>query len=194
MSEDRNLAVEVAAVLDEFAASQRALAIGEEKKQRIILRRNVGPSAEVTLETVLPQGASAEEIFAAMDPVNSAIDRLANKVELARHYEAMLNKCGEIELSIKQFATDRVAFAAANAERNASRRVPRVMTEQQRAKLAAHRESISANFERIAEIRRAADECRRIIGGADPFDVLAGQIEERLKKLRGAVPDSVAAA
>jgi hypothetical protein len=196
------LAVEVGEVLAAFAAEQRAIALAEPRKKRIVMRRNVNNSCEVSLETVLSEDATAEEVYEALAPVNAAIDRLANKAELAGHYEAILNKAGLIEQTMRKMAEDQVHFQAEastrvvriNQRKGEDSRESAAMTKQQRDVLAGHRKSIVELFNQVEELKRASAENLRIIAGEDPFDVLRQQIEDRLDKLRGTLPaDAVAA-
>ena len=194
MSEDRKeLAVEVAAVLDEFAAAQRALALTQTNKQRIVLRRNVGTVCEITLEKVVDADASAEDLYDAVAPINAAIDRLANKVELAGYYEKILNLCGQIDVAEAKYQEMTVEYRKKLRSRNSNRRTEVGLNDTQINALEGQRTSIKAIFERIEETKKAAAECRRIITGEDPFDVLAQQIDARLDKLRGMAAESAAA-
>lgn len=195
MSEDKKLAVEVAAVLDEFAAAQRAQALDQAKRQRITVVRSIGEhGGQVHFETVIDEGASADEIFRLIAPLDGALDRLKAKSDLSDHYFRILNKCGEIEQAMHKAAEDQVTFSAQNRERNKSRRVEVVgMTAPQRATLDGHRTSIRAGMARIDELWKAVAECRRILGGEDPFQVLDEQVKTRVEKLRGTAPEPAAA-
>lgn len=177
------------AVLDSFAAAQRQQALFETKRQRVIVTRHVA-DLNVQFETLVDEGASATEIFAVLAPLDGAILRLKATVDLSSHYDRMANLVGTIEMSMKKLATDRIKFQAENAQRNQSRRSPIVLTDAQRKALDQHREAIRDSFERIDELKKAAFECRRVIGGEDPFAVLEGQIDERLDQLRGERPDA----
>lgn len=195
MSETPRLAVEVAAVLDEFAASQRALALDQAKKQRLTVMRSIGEhGGQVSFETMIDEGASADEIYQLIAPLDGALDRLKAKSDLSDHYFRILNKCGEIEQATHKLAEDQVTFSAQNRERNKSRRVETVgMTPPQRATIDGHRTTIRDGFARIEELWKAVAECRRILGGEDPFQVLDEQVRTRVDKLRGAAPEPAAA-
>jgi hypothetical protein len=199
--------IEFAALLDQFAAEQRALALGEAKKQRVILRRTVsggasiGAVAELTLEKVIDADADAAEVYDAVAPTLVAIDRLANKVELAQHYEAINGNCRLIEEGLRMMAEEQVKFrmenstqtARRNARRSEENRVEVGYTATQQAKLASHRTSIKGLFEQIEASQKKAAECRRVVDGEDALDVLREQVIQRLDRLRGAVPADVAA-
>jgi uncharacterized membrane-anchored protein YhcB (DUF1043 family) len=186
---DKEDLIRFAAVLDEFVAAQREQALVQTKRQRITVTRPVG-DMHVQFETLVDESASPAEIFDVLAPLDTALDRLKAKVDLSSHYERMANLCGQIEMSAHKLATDRAKFQADNEARNERRRTPIVLTQPQRTALDQHRQAITDSFERIAELKKAAAECRQIIGGEDPFAVLDRQIEERLDRLRGARPDA----
>lgn len=184
---DSKLAIEVAAVLDEFAATQRAQGVAQARLQKIIFARQIG-EGQVQFEAVIDEAAEATEIYQTLARIDAAADRLKAKHDLSDHYGRLLNICGQIELSAKKAAEDEVEFQAKNAARNAGKRIAIVMTDQQTAALKQHRDAIRDGFERIAELQKAIAECRRVLDGEDPFSVLDGQIAGRLDKLRGSRP------
>lgn len=187
---DRNEAVKFAALLDEFAAAQRGLALAETRKQRIMVGRHVGDQ-NITYEVVVDEGASSADIFRILEPLDGAIDRLKAKADLSDHYSRIANHLGQIEMSMKKLAADRIKFQAENAQRNErGRRTPLVLTGPQKAGLDGHRQAIRDGFGRIEELQKAAAECRRVLGGEDPFQVLDDVIAAKLDELRGARQDA----
>lgn len=183
MSESK-LAVEVAAVLDEFTAAQRAQAIGQARLQKLVFARQIG-EGQIQFEAVIDETADAGEIYTMLSRVETAADRLKAKVDLSGHYARILNIVSQIEMSRKKLAEDAVKFDAQNAVRSAGRRIPIARTEQQNTALQQHGEAIREGFDRIAETEKAIAECRRILDGEEPFAVLAEQIAERLDSVRG---------
>lgn len=184
MSEDD--LVRFAAILDEFTAAQRRAALGEARKQRITIVRNIGQICQVTYETVIDEGASGEEIFALLAPIDQALDRLKAKSDLSDQYNLALNDCGEIEVASKKLAAMRVEYDATNTQHNASRRTARVgLTSQQVGSLNEQRKSINTFFERIEERKRVAAECLSVLQGSDPFDLLRQKLDDRVDALRG---------
>jgi len=188
--------IKFAAILDEFAASQRALALTQTNKQRITLRRNVASNCEIVLEKVLDADASAAELYQAIEPVSGAIDRLANFVEMRSWYDRLAEAVNMLTVQVKTLAEDQVTIQSENEERNRSRRVPGVpvvVGKLQRAKLDNHRTSIRALNANIDTYKKEIANCRRVIGGEDPFMVLDEKIELNLGKLRGMAAEPVAA-
>ena len=185
MADNISLATEVAAVLEEFVAAQRAQAVGQARLQKIILARQIG-EGQLQFEAVIEEGATAAEIYDMISRVESAADRLKAKVELSGHYGRMLNIAGQIEITIRKAAEDRVTFEAHNAAANAHRRIAVTMTKAQGAALEQHAANLKDCWQRIEETEKAIAECRRILEGEEPFSVLADQVGARLDKLRGA--------
>lgn len=188
MTEPSKLAVEVAAVLDEFVASQRRQALSDARLQKLVFQRQVGEGAIIS-EFVIDEQADAAEIYARLARVETAADRLKAKVDLSLHFGTILNKCGVIDMARKKYAADRVEFEAKNAAQDATRRVKRVgLTDQQQATLKNQLDTIKGEWEKIEETQKAIAECQRILAGEDPFQVLADQIDRRLDELRGSRP------
>jgi hypothetical protein len=178
-----------AAVLEEFAAAERARALTETRKQRISVARRVGDQ-NIGFEIVVDEGSAAAEIFDLMAPIDSAIDRLKAKADLSDHYTQMANLAGTIEVSLNHIATARAEFETVNAKRNLQRREPITYTDAQLRNIDASQTAIRDSFEKIAEKRKCVAECLRILAGEDPFKVLDEQITARLDRLRGARQDA----
>jgi hypothetical protein len=174
-----------AALLDQFAAEQRALALTQTAKQKITIVRNIGQICQVNYETVIEQGAPAEEIFRLLEPIDSAIDRLKAKSDLSDHYNHSANDCGQIEMAVRRLAGLRIQFAAENTRRGQNRRQEVGLSATQQTSLDEARRTIRDLFEKIEERKLAIAECRRVLGGEDPFKILDEQIEKRLDALRG---------
>jgi len=187
--------IKFAAILDEFAASQRALALTQTNKQRITLRRNVASNCEIVLEKVLDADASAAELYQAIEPVSGAIDRLANFVEMRSWYDRLAEAVNMLTVEIKTLAADQVTIQSENEERNRDRRVPKLHRASlaDRVKLDNHRTSIRSLNADIDTYKKEIANCRRVIGGEDPFAVLDEKIETNLGKLRGMAAEPVAA-
>ena len=187
--------IKFAAILDEFAASQRALALTQTNKQRITLRRNVASNCEIVLEKVLDADASAAELYQAIEPVSGAIDRLANFVEMRSWYDRLAEAVNMLTVEIKTLAADQVTIQSENEERNRDRRVPKLhrAAHADRVKLDNHRTSIRSLNADIDTYKKEIANCRRVIGGEDPFMVLDEKIELNLGKLRGMAAEPVAA-
>lgn len=177
--------VRFAAVLDQFSAQQRELALGQARKQRISIVRNVGQICQITYETVVDEGASSAEIFGLLEPIDGAIDRLKAKSDLSDHYNLSLNDCGQIEMTAKRLAGLRIQFAAENARRGQNRRIEVGLSPTQQTSLDEARRTIRDLFEKIEERKLAIAECRRVLDGEDPFKILGEQIDKRLDALRG---------
>src|SRR4029077_5969716 len=92
-----------AAVLEEFAAAERARALTETRKQRIGVVRHVGDQ-NVTFEIVVDEGSSAADIFDILAPIDGAIDRLKAKTDMLEHYTRMADDLGLIEMTQKKMA------------------------------------------------------------------------------------------
>ena len=180
------LAIEVAAVLDEFTAAQRREAIAQANKQRLTFVRPLG-AGQLVCEMVIDEAEDAVAIYEKLARVEAAADRLKAKVDLSDHYSRVLGSVNQIEMQRKKLAEDDVKFRAENAARNANspRRNPVILNDAQNAALRQHRNSIKTLFENIDETQKAIAECRRILDGEDPFAVVAEQIEERLDRVRG---------
>jgi hypothetical protein len=177
--------VRFTAILDQFAAEQRALALAQTAKQKITIVRNIGQICQVNYETVIEQGAPAEEIFRLLEPIDGAIDRLKAKSDLSDHYNLSANDCGQIEMTVKRLAGLRIQFAAENARRGQNRRQEVGLSATQQTSLDEARRTIRELFEKIEERRLAIAECRRVLDGEDPFKILGEQIDKRLDALRG---------
>jgi len=190
MSEFDNKLVEFTAVLDEFAANQRRQALAENKRQKITYVRQIEGKAgmsgsQIVTEFVVEDGADSEEIFGRLVNVDAATDRLRAKVDLAGHYGQMLNKCGAIEIAERELRGALESYAVQNVAHNKSRRIERVgLTERQKQEIADRRSRIRADLTAIDEVKRAAEECRRVLNGKDPFVVLNDEVERRLRLLR----------
>jgi hypothetical protein len=178
-----------AGVLETFVATQRMAAIGETRKQRIMVARHVGDQ-NVSYEVVVDEGVDAKEIFRIIEPLDGAIDRLKAKAELSDHYVRIANACNLIETATKKLIEMREDYRKTNAERNANRRSPIIFTAQQAAGMEGQVSSIKDLWAQIAGHQEAAAECRRVLDGEDPFGVIEGQIAKRLDALRGARPDA----
>jgi hypothetical protein len=184
--------VKFAAVLDEFAAGQRRLAIDEVKKQRLMVARHVG-DMNVTFEAVVDEGTSADEIFAILAPLDGAIDRLKAKADLSDHYVRILNACNAIETATSKLISMRDDYRQKNEDANAQgRRTPRILNAQQAATLEGQANSIRDMFKQVEDHQQSAAECRAILDGIDPFLVLDEQINKRLAVLRPAALHSAA--
>lgn len=186
---DETVAMEIAAILTEFSEEQRRRTLHETKWRKMTVARVVGDT-QLQFETVIDQNATAEEIFAALAPIDGAIDRLKAKSDLSDHYFRMLNKCGEIEMSVKKHASERYSYEIANRKHSANRRSEVGLNAQQQTNLKQIREAIREGFVRIDEMRHAAIECERVIGGEHPFVVLEAEITARLDALRGERQDA----
>jgi hypothetical protein len=174
-----------AALLDQFAAEQRALALTQTKKQKITIVRNIGQICQVNYETVVDEGAGADEIFNLLEGIDGAIDRLKAKSDLSDHYNLSANECGQIEMAVKRLAGLRIQFAAENTRRGQNRRQEVGLSATQQTSLDEARRTIRDLFEKIEERKLAIAECRRVLGGEDPFKILDEQIDKRLDALRG---------
>lgn len=182
--------VKFGAILDEFAAAQRSLALTQVKRQRITVMRRVGDMT-ISFETLVDEGADADEIFGLLAPLDVAVDRLQAKANLSDHYGNMLNACGEIDLTVRRMAADRAEYEDRNRRRNVGRRTELVgLSAEQQQKLTQARDTIRQKFERIEELKKAAAECRRVLAGEDPFAVLDDQINTRIDALRGQRPEA----
>jgi len=178
-----------AAVLEEFAAAERARALTETRKQRIGVVRHVGDQ-NVTFEIVVDEGSSAADIFDILAPIDGAIDRLKAKTDMLEHYTRMADDLGLIEMTQKKMATTVAEFRRQNDARNENRRHPIVWTQTQAAAIDNFRDTIKDCFESIEGKRAAVERCRRILGGEPRVNVLDEQIEARLDQLRGARQDA----
>ena len=177
-------ASEVAALLQEFAAAQREHALTQTKRQRIVVRRTIG-DMEVTFESLVDEGSSPKEIFAVLEPLDGALDRLQAKAFLSAHYNSILNKCDKIEIASKDLQAHRISYEEANALRNTNRRIERVgLTPEQSKSLKVIRDDIFKLWGEIAGCEKAAAETLRIFEGEDPFVVQRDQVRERIDELR----------
>ena len=177
-------ASEVAALLQEFAAAQREHALTQTKRQRIMVQRTIG-DMQVSFESLVDEGASPQEIFAVLEPLDGALDRMQAKAFLSAQYNSILNKCGKIEAAAKDLQTHRVSYETANALRNTNRRVERVgLTVEQDKALKVIRDDIVKLWQDIAEGEKAAAETLRIFEGEDPFVVQRDQMRARIDELR----------
>jgi hypothetical protein len=173
-----------AAILDEFAAAQRRLGLDEVKKQRLMVARHVG-DMNVTFEAVVDEGTSADEIYNILAPLDGAIDRLKAKADLSDHYVRIANACNAIESATAKLGSMREEYRQKNeGDTLSGRRSPRLLNAQQAAALDGQANSIKDMFQQIEAHRQAAAECRAVLGGADPFQVLDKQVNERLAALR----------
>lgn len=182
-------AAEIAEILTAFAEEQRRAALNQHRWRKITVARVVGDT-QIQCETVVDEQAGSGEIFDALAPFDAAIDRLKAKSDLSDHY-ARIGMClGEIEMSARALARDRHKFELENAARNQSRRNPIILTAAQDAQLKQHRDNIKEKFIRVEELQAAASETKRILGGADPYQVISDQIAVRLDALRGERQDA----
>jgi hypothetical protein len=179
-----NLAVEVAAVLEEFSAAERARGVTAARMQKLVFQRQVGEGA-IVFEAVIDETADAKEIYAMLERVEAAADRLKAKVDLSGHYGRILNNIALIEQARKRLAEETVEYEANNAAANRNRRTPIILTDAQSSNLKQHRTAIKDCFDKIEETQKAISECRRVLDGDDPFQVLSDQIAERLDAVRG---------
>jgi hypothetical protein len=177
-------AAEIAEILTAFTEEQRRAALNQHRWRKITVARVVGDT-QIQFETVVDEQAGAIEIFEALAPLDAAIDRLKAKSDLSDHYGRIASCLNEIEMSAKALARDRHGFAVRNAKGNERRRTEVGLTAQQELALNQHRESIRERFERVDSLYASARETLRIVGGEDPFAVVAEQLAKRLDELRG---------
>jgi hypothetical protein len=176
--------VEIAEILTAFTEEQRRAALNQHRWRKITVARVVGDT-QIQCETVVDEAASAAEIFMALSPLDAAIDRLKAKSDLSDHYGRIASCLNEIEMSVKALARDRHGFATRNAQSNARRRTEVGLTAQQELALNQHRDSIRERFERVDALYASVRETLRIVGGEDPFVVVAEQLASKLDTLRG---------
>jgi hypothetical protein len=182
-------AAEIAEILTAFTEEQRRAALNQHRWRKITVARVVGDT-QIQCETVVDQEASATEIFEALAPLDAAIDRLKAKSDLSDHYGRIASCLNEIEMSAKAHARDRHEFSVKNAKSNQQKRIDVGLTAQQNLALQHHRDSIKERFARIEELQASARETMRIVGGEDPFAVVAEQIAKRLDAVRGERQDA----
>ncbi len=130
--------VTFAAVLDEFAASQRELALGQAKRQRILLTRPIG-DMQVQFETLVDEGASSEEIFTALQPLDRALDRFQAMSDLSATFKLIGKHCASIEQSIANLASERAKYQQANQQH----RPAAIAVAQERRKILQHAGTVS---------------------------------------------------
>ena len=176
--------VEFTAVLDEFAANQRRQGIEGARLQKIVFARQIG-EGQIQFEAVIDETAEAPEIYKMLARVEAAADRMKAKVDLSGHYGRILNNCALIEQATKKYAEMMVSADAIRAVDSIGKRRLQEHRDQDKAALRQQKESIKDCWEKIDETQKAIDECLRILGGEDPFVVLADQIAKRLDALRG---------
>jgi anti-sigma28 factor (negative regulator of flagellin synthesis) len=183
-------AQEIAEILTAYTEEQRRAALNQHRWRKITLARVVGDT-QIQCETVVDEQASGAEVYAALAPLDAAVDRLKAKSEIVAHYETISSCVGQIEVSAKARARDRYEFARKNQQQNANRRNEIVgLTAQQNSMLSVHGEAMKANFERIEELRSVIARLVRVVDGGDPIAVKAMHIDERLDALRGERQDA----
>lgn len=183
MSESK-LAIEVAAVLEEFSANQRAQGIAQARLQKIVFARQVG-DGQVQFEAVIDETADASEIYTMLNRIDAASNRLKAARDLECHYDRLLNLCNQIEMSQNALSSDQARFRAENAKRNSGKREAQPMPASHQVILDQHETAIRDAWAKIDDLMKAVTECRRVIGGADQTEVMGQQVRKRVDELRG---------
>ena len=176
--------VEFTAVLDEFAANQRRQGIEGARLQKIVYARQIG-EGQIQFEAVIDETAEAPEISKMLARIEAAADRLKAKVDLSGHYMRVLMAAGQIEMATKKYAEMMVSADAYRAADSIGKRRLQEHRDQDKAALKQQKDAIKDCWEKIEENQQAIEECKRILEGEDPFEVLADQIAKRLDALRG---------
>lgn len=179
-----DLAAEIAAIFEARDAELRAQAIAQTNKQRLTFVRPLG-SGQIVCEMVIEEAETAETIYAKLANVEAAADRLKAKVDLSDHYSRVLGSINQIEMARKKLAEMVVESDAKRAAASINRRNLVEISDADKIAQRQQRDSIKTLFENIDETQKAIAECKRILDGEDPFEVVAEQIAERLDRVRG---------
>ena len=162
----------------------------ESRFRKITIAHQIDKTTTVQAEVLIDEMEDAGGIFRALQPIDDAFARMEAKAELNRLLNAMLNKCGEIEMSVRKHAAERYSYEVKNRAHNANKRIEIGLNAAQQQNLKQNRDAIRDGFERIDEMQKAVEENRRVLDGGDPFEVLVKKIDERLHALRGERQDA----
>jgi hypothetical protein len=165
--------VKFAAVLDEFVAAQRAQAIGETRKQRIMWSRTIGGGGNnVSFEAVVDDTAEPAELNALLDKMANAGDRQEARAMLDISMRQLRLDLGTLEREKAGYAKHYQDITEQNMAASQNRRREVTFTKSQTQELERMRTSLREAEAAIEERRLLNDECKRIIAGQSRIEAV----------------------
>jgi hypothetical protein len=165
--------VKFAAILDEFSAHQRALAIGETRKQRIMWSRTIGGGGNnVSFEAVVDDTVDAAELNALLDKMADAGDRQEARAQLDLHMRQLRLDIGVLEREKASYAKHYQDITEQNMVASQNRRKEVTFTKSQTQEMERMRTSLREAEAAIDERRLTIGECKRIVGGQSRIEAV----------------------
>jgi hypothetical protein len=183
--------IKFAAVLDEFSAQQRAMAIGETRKQRIMWSRTIGGGGNnVSFEAVVDDTADAAELNALLDKMADAGDRQEARAQLDLHMRQLRLDLGTLEREKANYARHYQDITELNLVASQNRRREVTFTKSQTQELERMRVSLHEAEAAIEERRLTIGECKRIVGGQSRIE--AAEETQRQREAQAAARPAAA--
>ena len=168
---------------------ERRAALHQHKWRKITARHEIAGTA-LQFETVVEENATAEEIFAALAPIEDAVDRFQAKLELIMCYRSAENECKQIELAVQTYYRQRHDYETENAKHNATRRNTVGLNAGQIKNLQGQRETIKEKLSRVDEYIAEGEKLKTFIAGDNRLSSLEAEVRSRLHALRGERQDA----
>jgi hypothetical protein len=183
--------IKFAAVLDEFSAQQRALAIGQASKQRIMWSRTIGGGGNnVSFEAMIDDTAEPAELNALLDKMADAGDRQEARAQLDLHMRQLRLDLGTLEREKAGYAKHYQDITEQNMAASANRRREVTFSKPQIQELERMRVSLREAEAAIEERKLTIGECRRIVGGQSRIE--AAEETQRQREAQAAARPAAA--
>jgi hypothetical protein len=180
---DAYSAADIAAILENFREQERAAAVFETRRQKVVFTRNLGSGQQLvcqtSLEAVIDQHATTDEIYQLVSRFDEAIDRHKAKIDLAEHYARLDMKIRELDVAIRGRAEREVTYRADNAAKSQNRRVAIVMTSAQEADLKNASLAINECRKQIEAAWENVAIAKAIMRDGNPFEHVEADLRAR---------------
>jgi len=180
---DAYSAADIAAILENFREQERAAAVFESRRQKVVFERNLGVSghlvARATLEAVIDQSSTSDEIYQMVARFDEAIDRHKAKVELGEHYGTIDQLIRQLSLAVAASATREVNFLAENAAASIGRREIIPLSSTQRATLDNDDKAIKRCRSELIEEWKLVEAAKKRMNASNPYDEFERDLHER---------------
>jgi len=180
-----DIATEVAAIIESFAAEQRATAIADQQRQKMTLARKLADDTQLVFEAVVDRTTDRAELDATLDRIAAAGDRQEAMIALGAHLIQLRLDQGLLERRKKDLAFHVAKFKAEAEVRRSKRHSVLPGGEELRSIDQANLNQISTGIEeaqaQIQERIWTIDECRRIIAGQSRLEAIETTMRLREK-------------
>lgn len=184
---DSYSAADIAAILENFREQERQAALFENRRQKVMFARNLGSGGQLicqtSLEAVIDQTATSDEIYDMIARFDDAIDRHKAKLDLNELYAKLDAQIRQLDVALRGRAQREVSYRAENAVKNAGRRVPITFTSAQEADLRNSALGIAEARKEIAATWELVDACKKIMLDGMAFDHVETELRNRLATL-----------